>query len=164
MRPPRAIFVAFGAPASAEQEVQGAARASFGGQSGFAAQCCTALGQHDMCDGFFRQVLEGLHFIAQGTGSSGGRKSASVAPSELAQSPAPSPTWRWVKTNHFGVGALPILVYLSGDWDVHWGYGILTHGQMCFQVAERPCGPCLEHMRCPAGRMRSGVAMCGLSA
>ncbi|CAJ1374218.1 unnamed protein product [Effrenium voratum] len=35
-------------------------------------------------------VLEGLHFIAQGTGSSGGRKSASVAPSELAQSPVPS--------------------------------------------------------------------------
>ena len=23
---------------------------------------------------------------------------------------------------HFGVGAHPILVYLSGDWDVHWGY------------------------------------------
>ena len=20
--------------------------------------------------------------------------------------------------------------YFSGDWDVHWGYGILTHGQM----------------------------------
>ena len=29
--------------------------------------------------------------------------------------------------SHFGVGA-PILVYFSGDWDVHWGYGILTHG------------------------------------
>ena len=25
---------------------------------------------------------------------------------------------------HFGVGAPPILVYFSGDWDVHWGYGI----------------------------------------
>ena len=24
----------------------------------------------------------------------------------------------------------PILVYFSGDWDVHWGYGILTHGHM----------------------------------
>ena len=22
---------------------------------------------------------------------------------------------------HFGVGAPPILVYVSGDWDVHWG-------------------------------------------
>ena len=20
--------------------------------------------------------------------------------------------------------------YFSGDWDVHWGYGLLTHGQM----------------------------------
>ena len=27
----------------------------------------------------------------------------------------------------FGVGAL---VYFSGDWDVHWGYGILTHGHV----------------------------------
>ena len=24
----------------------------------------------------------------------------------------------------------PFLVYLSGDWDVHWGYGILTHGHL----------------------------------
>ena len=31
---------------------------------------------------------------------------------------------------HYGVGAPPILVYFSGDWDVHWGYGILTHGHM----------------------------------
>ena len=31
---------------------------------------------------------------------------------------------------HFGVGAPPILVYFSGDWDVHWGYGILTHGHI----------------------------------
>ena len=31
---------------------------------------------------------------------------------------------------HFGVGAPPILVYFSGDWDVHWGHGILTHGHM----------------------------------
>ena len=23
-----------------------------------------------------------------------------------------------------------ILVYISGDWDVHWGYGILSHGLM----------------------------------
>ena len=28
----------------------------------------------------------------------------------------------------FGVGAPPILVYVSGDWDVHWGY--LTHGHI----------------------------------
>ena len=30
--------------------------------------------------------------------------------------------------SHFGVGAPPILVYFSGDWDVHWGHGLLTHG------------------------------------
>ena len=33
---------------------------------------------------------------------------------------------------HVGVGAPPILVYCSGDWDFHWGQpGFLTHG---------PCG------------------------
>ena len=31
---------------------------------------------------------------------------------------------------HFGVGPPPILVYFSGDWDVHWGYKLLTHGQV----------------------------------
>ena len=30
---------------------------------------------------------------------------------------------------HFGIGAPPIVVYLSGDWDVHW-YGALTHGHI----------------------------------
>ena len=30
----------------------------------------------------------------------------------------------------FGVGPPPVLVYFSGDWDVHRGYGILTHGQI----------------------------------
>ena len=34
---------------------------------------------------------------------------------------------------HLAVGqnewdyAPPVLVYFSGDWDVHWGYGSLTH-------------------------------------
>ena len=32
---------------------------------------------------------------------------------------------------HFGKGAPPILVYFSGDWDVHWGYGLFTHGHLC---------------------------------
>ena len=31
---------------------------------------------------------------------------------------------------HFGVGASPSLIYFSGDWDVHQGYGNLTHGQL----------------------------------
>ena len=30
---------------------------------------------------------------------------------------------------HVGVGAPPLLVCFSGDWDVHWGYGVLTHGR-----------------------------------
>ena len=25
---------------------------------------------------------------------------------------------------YFGIGAPPILVYFSGDWDVHWGYNL----------------------------------------
>ena len=32
--------------------------------------------------------------------------------------------------SHLGVGAPPILVYFSGDWDVHWGYALLTHGHI----------------------------------
>ena len=43
---------------------------------------------------------------------------------------------------HFGLGAPPILVYFSGDWDVHWGYGILTHGHLATQeeYATAPLG------------------------
>ena len=39
--------------------------------------------------------------------------------------------WPWFKTalgSHFGVGAPHILVYFSGDWDVHWGYGMAIWG------------------------------------
>ena len=32
--------------------------------------------------------------------------------------------------SHFGVGAPPNFVYFSGNWDVHWGYGLLTHGHV----------------------------------
>ena len=34
-----------------------------------------------------------------------------------------SRTWPWFKNQwcHFGIGASPILVYFSWDWDVHWG-------------------------------------------
>ena len=35
---------------------------------------------------------------------------------------------------HFGVGTPPILVYFSGDWDVHWGYGLLTHGHLSGKI------------------------------
>ena len=38
--------------------------------------------------------------------------------------------WRQNQWYHFGVGAPLMLVYFSGDWDVHWGYGFLTHGHL----------------------------------
>ena len=34
---------------------------------------------------------------------------------------------------HVGVGAPPMLCYSSLDWDVHWGYGLLTHGHMALE-------------------------------
>ena len=45
------------------------------------------------------------------------------------------PKWPWFKAfqnrwYHLGIGAPPILVHFSGDWDVHSGYGVLTHGQI----------------------------------
>ena len=39
---------------------------------------------------------------------------------------------------HFGVGAPPILVYFGGDWDVHWGYGVLTRGHMSMNLTWGP--------------------------
>ena len=44
--------------------------------------------------------------------------------------------WLWLSKpmgSHFGwwVNSPPILAYFSGDWDVHRGYGILTHGNPC---------------------------------
>ena len=39
--------------------------------------------------------------------------------------------------HHFRVGAPPILVYFSWDWDVHWGYGLLTHGHMSLSQDEQ---------------------------
>ena len=34
---------------------------------------------------------------------------------------------------HFRIGAPPILEpILGGDWDVHWGYGVLIHGRVTF--------------------------------
>ena len=35
---------------------------------------------------------------------------------------------------HFGIGAPPILVYFSGDWDVHWGYRVLTNGHIIVRL------------------------------
>ena len=32
--------------------------------------------------------------------------------------------------SHFRVGAPPMVVYFSGGWEVHSGYGVLTHSHM----------------------------------
>ena len=37
---------------------------------------------------------------------------------------------------HFGVGAAPILVYFSGDWDVHWGYDLAFDPWPFFSAAQ----------------------------
>ena len=39
---------------------------------------------------------------------------------------------------HFGLAAPRILANVSGDWDVHWGYGFLTHGHIC-ATSSRAC-------------------------
>ena len=43
-------------------------------------------------------------------------------------------TWLWVKTNGIPFWAFRCTThfrtYFSGDWDVHWGYRILTHGHI----------------------------------
>ena len=43
--------------------------------------------------------------------------------------------------SHVGTGAPPILVYFSGDWDVHWGNGVLTHGHILWMVAKSTWKP-----------------------
>ena len=44
------------------------------------------------------------------------------------------------KWYHFGVGAPPILVYFSRNWDVHWGLtGTLTHGHILPPPSPPPC-------------------------
>ena len=52
---------------------------------------------------------------------------------------------------HFGVGESYILGYCSGDWDVHWGYGLLTHGHLA--VGQKWGNP---KMACP-GQWRPAV-------
>ena len=42
-------------------------------------------------------------------------------------------TWLWIKTNgipFWGRCTTHFRTYFRGDWDVHWGYGILTHGHV----------------------------------
>ena len=68
--------------------------------------------------------------------------------------------------SHIGIGAPPILVYFSGDWDVHWGYGVLTHGHMyCneFKVqlnAQRTTG--VDEANCVVLRKVTRIRQCCL--
>ena len=41
--------------------------------------------------------------------------------------------------SHFGVGEFTthFRTNFSGDWDVHWGYGVLTHGKGGEEVLAR---------------------------
>ena len=43
--------------------------------------------------------------------------------------------------DHFGVGAPPILVYFSGDRDVHWGYVFFLGGSIP-DVGQAGASPC----------------------
>ena len=43
--------------------------------------------------------------------------------------------WLWVKTNQIPFWGR---FYMSGDWDVHWACGVLTHGHVALQGAV-PC-------------------------
>ena len=64
---------------------------------------------------------------------------------------------------HFGVGAPPILVYFSGDWDVHWGtIWILTRAHMFVTdsgyrpswrcpITAAQAGPCSTRLRFASG-------------
>ena len=66
---------------------------------------------------------------------------------------------------HFGVGAPPILVYFSWDWDVHWGHGLLTHGHFQSQHSQ-PTGA-IERLTqisvglhvCDSGKHCAGLRM-----
>ena len=42
---------------------------------------------------------------------------------------SPPNIWVWFKTNGtFWDRCTTRFSEISGDWDVHWGYGVLTHG------------------------------------
>ena len=65
-----------------------------------------------------------------------------------------------------GVGAPPILAYFSGDRDVHWGHGILTHRHIFFISSEQtPMGACLIVASTPGRscRLWSLTSICQLA-
>ena len=62
-------------------------------------------------------------------------------------------------------GAPPILVYFSGDWDVHWGYGVLTHSHiyiyMYTYIHVKRLNFCLVYLGNPNGRVEGGGGQLG---
>ena len=67
----------------------------------------------------WRAARPGLDSTSQGFG----RLPQLGRPAEFGSKPMGS---------HFGIGEFSthLRAYFSGDWDVHWGYGVLTHGQV----------------------------------
>ena len=61
--------------------------------------------------------------------------------------------------HHFGVGVPPILVFFSGDWDVHWGYGLLTHGPMTTEEYVGPTWPAVGKWD---GRLFGAPVLCAI--
>ena len=54
-------------------------------------------------------------------------------PNAPSEAHVPVYKWLWVKTNgipFWGRCTTHFRTNFSQDWDVHWGYGILTHGQI----------------------------------
>ena len=60
---------------------------------------------------------------------------------------------------YFGVGAPPILVHFSGDWDVHWGYGLLTHGHIWHMFIYSIC-MCIFYMHIEYNMCHRWGCMC----
>ena len=45
--------------------------------------------------------------------------------------------WPWFKTTGTIWDRCTTHFYFSGEWDVHWGYGVLTHGHMLAMLKDR---------------------------
>ena len=75
--------------------------------------------------------------------------------------------WLWVKATIFGVGAPPILVYFSGDWDVHWGYDLgfdpCPNSDFRFGARKVMCFITSKHVALLFGRVRLGRPLRGTS-
>ena len=71
-------------------------------------------------------ALVGLLSLTRPNGATSPQRRFAPGPGLRSAHLAAGPNQWW----HFGVGAPPILVYFSRDWDVHWGSVILTHSHL----------------------------------